>query len=151
MSVNVYLKDEIRQAEGFKMKQMSGGKPLQTWEEPTYNGIELSGRRQGRLYLEFRELEDKIPEVFNPFVEEVSYQESFAINSRRSIGIYRREKIVAELDTSEFNRERYTVKMRGSMEDMPTMLELYRAIRAGTISPLPGDREGVGEDQGRTR
>jgi hypothetical protein len=82
-----------------------------------------------------KDLDDKFPEVFKAFVEEVTFQDSFATSPRRGTGIYRMENVVAEMDTSEYNRERYSVKMRGSLNDMPTMLNLYRAIRAGNVLP----------------
>jgi hypothetical protein len=138
MSINVYLKEGIRNQLGFKSQEKdNSGKYGGTYTELTFEGIKLQ-EGEGRLYLGLQGLDSKIPEKLRSWVDDISFVDGFSCKRGRQPGIYRKGELVAELE-AQSSPTYYSVKMRGRMEDMPTMLELYRAIRAGTISPLPGD------------
>lgn len=128
MSINVYLKDEVRQVEGFEERERID--KSQKWNEHRISGMYLF-HDKGRWYIILHNLTDQIPESVKELVEEISCFEAFSNQPKRALGIYKLEDVEAELD--DWDRGKYQLKMRG--KSMENMLQLYRLIRAGKTLP----------------
>ncbi|MEK7552097.1 MAG: hypothetical protein AAB534_01645 [Patescibacteria group bacterium] len=133
MSVNVYLKEAIRQEEGFEVEQKTGGKPVRNWEQTTFKGTGLSGT-EGRLHLCLGYLDDMIPEALLPFVTDVSFHGCFPLQPRRETGIYRDEEQFGDAVVRlEVNSSNYFLRATGTK--LGEVRKLHDAIRAGTVRP----------------
>src|SRR3989344_2226588 len=145
MSVNVYLREEIRQAEGFGMKTKIWGKPPQNYEQATFMGIELS-MSEGRLSLHLGYLDGKIPEVLLLFVSDVSFHDCFPLQPRRETGVYRDDKFGDAIAKLEVNSSNYFLRITGTKLEEGKKLD--EAIRAGTVRPT---ESGEQSQQGQSR
>jgi len=130
MSINVYLKDGVEQLEGFQTKKRKS-KDGQQWNEYYLPGLKVS-RDKGRWYFYLYELTDPIAPVVKDLVDEISFYDRIPRRPERAIGIYKHEDAEAELDRSG-EAVSYGLRIRG--KSMKNMLELYRRIRAGKITP----------------
>lgn len=128
MSINVYLNDSVEKLEGFETKDRKS-KDGQCWQTYHLPGLQFF-RDGGRWYFVGHELTDPIPAVVKGLVNEISFYGQIPWFPQRSIGIYRYEDAEAEID---YVGEIVRIRMCG--KSMENMLELYRKIRAGKITP----------------
>ena len=131
MSINVYLKDGVEQLEEFQTKERKS-KDEQQWNEYYLPGLQVS-RDKGRWYFYLHELTDPIPPIVRDLVDEISFYDRIPRRPERAIGIYKHDDAEAELDRSG-EAVSYGLRIRG--KSMGNMLELYRRIRAGKITPM---------------
>ena len=143
--VYVYLNEEITVAEGFKMIEKSGGKPLQRWKVPEFKGIEMS-RDRGRLCFSLHYANDMVPEILQPFVAGVSFHECFALRPARETGVYKGESFGDASADLDVNSSNYFLRISGSK--IEEIAALYKAIRTGAIRPTESYE---GHQQGMSR
>jgi len=137
MSVNVYFQDEVQKKDGFIVTNYTHkGKQLDEYSLP---GLQLY-RDKGRFYFFFSELDNPIPTIVEDVVEDISFYDRIPCNPERIIGVYKYKSAEAELDRSG-ERVTYGLKIHG--KNMEDIRELYRQIRAGTITPEESWDEGV--------
>jgi hypothetical protein len=132
MSVRIYLRDEIRNADGFEMKTGGGGGSS---VRPHFRDVVLfEPTNAGKLHLHllFSDLDEKVPDFLVEFVDEILLIENFSESPSRDKGVYTQGKVRARLDA---NSSGYLLKMSGSYDDLSDILKLYHAIRAGTVQP----------------
>lgn len=132
MGVNVYLKEEIKESEGFEEKEESGGKPTQHWTTFHFKGIRLSFDN-GVYTLYLHELEDEVPDCLTDFVTGISVKEGFPARPARKLGIYEHEGASAKLDVNMYHREEMEVWITG--DKMESVRALYYLIRSGKTQP----------------
>ena len=130
MSINVYLKDGVEQLEGFQIEDRKF-KEEQHWNEYHLPGLRLY-RDKGRWFFVLNEFTEPIPDVVKDFMDEISFYDRIPRRPDRISGIYKHEDAEAELDHSG-EAMSYGLRIRG--KSMKNMLELYRKIRAGKITP----------------
>ena len=100
-----------------------------------FHGISISVEEDGR-WLASGEVQ--IPKEAEAFIVSASLHEKFVATPQRDRGIYRKDDTNAELDDwKAYDRKgappSYWVKITGNHPK--EVIELYRAIRAGTIRP----------------
>ena len=127
MSINVYLKDEVQQAEEFEARERS--ERGQHWKDYTFKGFNVF-LEKGRFHVILHHLDETIPDSLVEFVQEISCYEWVPLRPSRICGIYKHEDSEAQLDVQG---DHYELRIRG--KTLPPMYELYRKIRAGNITP----------------
>lgn len=130
MSINVYLKDEVEKLEGFRTEERryNDGSRRDDYHLP---GLQII-RDKGRWYFYLNELTDLIPNVVKDLVAEISFYDRIPRYPERIAGIYKYKDAEAELDRKGEIRS-YGLRIRG--KSIENILELYRKIRAGKITP----------------
>ncbi len=146
MSVNVYVKEEVENQEGFEAVERSGGKPTQRWHDHYFKGLSI--HREHGWHFSLQELTDQIPEFIREFVTHLTFRDNIPTRPSRKLGVYKHGDSEAELDISPYSHgENYELKMCG--KDLAEMLTLYRGIRAGTLQPTQsweGEQTGSTDD-----
>jgi len=130
MSVNIYLTEVVRNAEGFKSVPHEDG----SGDKMTIHGMNVF-RQHGRLYVMHGD-RDPISEVLKEFVDEISYHEWIPRVAPRESGIYKCGSAEGELipDNAGGKEPKYRMSFRAkTMEDI---WELVRLIKIGGIRPI---------------
>jgi len=125
MSIRIYLKESIAQDPSFNKA------PLRE-DATVFEKIHIE-RQDDQWYLQLASFEDRVPESIKTFADGVSVRIDFSSSLvARAVGTFKAEGVTAELD---LHGEVYCLSMRGDLNSLPAMHELYRAIRAGTAVP----------------
>lgn len=129
--INIYLKPGV-----FELEKMSGVSLYDTaWGEKylIVYGFDINDSKANEIV---KKNADRIEAVcvFTPD------------QGRREYGIYRSDKIIAELDRSTTGKEKdYILRLKGPGDCLKEIEALYQKIRAGNIRPNPCDS--YGKDQ----
>lgn len=146
MSVNVYLKNEVRERLGFSSVPSDGG----SGNEITFNGRPLREERERRIYLVWNE-DDPIPDDLKDLVEEVSRYEWVPRMGVREPGIYRLNTAECRMipdDMGSARRPDLVYKLRLRAKNLEDVNELMHRIMVGTIRP---EESYEGNQQGKSR
>ena len=95
-------------------------------------GIKLY-RHNGRFYISLDRGDEPIPSLLIDLVEEISLQDYFPKNPKRTSGIYKYKDAKAVLEDLGPNNTANRVQICGKTKD--NVIELYNQIRAGKIHP----------------
>ncbi len=132
MSVNVYLKNEVRNLDGFVLGSTDN---MGRYTSRTkFKGVILS-EEGDRLYLGIHSENQEVPECLADMVEEISVCDFFCPNrGTRETGIYRHNSAEAELEVGCDSRQlRFNIHIRS--KKMSDVRELLRLIKIGAIRP----------------
>ena len=132
MSINVYLKNDIRNLPGFSINRH----PDNSGDKVQIDGVGLCSDK-GRIYLIISDFNSVIPEKLRDFVDEVTQYEWIPRTGLREAGIYRHESAECELVPKDSGGKRdnpqYWLQMKAKkLEDLR---ELLHRIKIGTIRP----------------
>ncbi len=144
MSMNVYLKESVRNASGFK-----SDRPVDDAENNiSVNGIILYSEK-GRLYVM---LDDNgvIPSILVEHVDEISVHTSFsAERTHRETGVYTLDDAKAELNYSFGGKTMlYLIKTKGKKLD--SVQALIHKIKTGSVRPTEsyeGRQQGMSKEE----
>lgn len=129
MSLNMYFKKEIRQAEGFK------GQPYPDGSGDKMNIMGMNLFSAGDLLYSIQDENGVVPTELEKYVVNISmYARISAQRATREMGIYRHESAEAEVELELGNKNpEYQIKINGKkMEDIHALL---RMIKSGSIRP----------------
>jgi len=129
MSVNIYLKPEIKNAPEFRTKtHKDGSQGLQ------FDGMALYSDK-GRLHVMLNEW-DIVPPVLEEFVTDVSIRVTAPCESfRRECGVYAYEDAEAEVETYNLGGQKQSYLFAVKAKNLQSAQALLRQIKAGTIRP----------------
>lgn len=129
MSLNMYFKKEIRQAEGFKSEPYPDG----SGDKMSIMGMNLFNA--GDLLYSIQGENGTVPTELEKYVVNISmYARISAKLATRETGIYRHEGAEAEVELDLGNKNpEYQIKING--KEMKRIHELLRMIKSGSIRP----------------
>ncbi len=136
MSVNLFLNEDVKKAEGFK--QDSEGVGMQ------FNGISIFGPSPHVIHSH----REPIPACLLPYIKEISlYEHVSTERMRRETGIYKHESAEAEVQFVQQSKGSTNwIKIKG--KSMEHVEELLHKIKVGSLRPTES-YEGV--QQGKSR
>jgi hypothetical protein len=140
MSINIYVSEKIKQAEGF-MAESGGG-------SAKFNGVTLY-KDKGPLYAMLVNNNDPLPEFLVPFVELVSMHDHVSTaRAHRETGIYSVDGAEAEVELVHNTEtpDTYYIRAKGKM--FQAVVDLVRKFKTGTIRPTDSFE---GKTQGKSR
>ncbi len=144
MSVNVYLKEEVKKIEGFTTRQRraqaQGG---EIWNEYEIPGVKLY-YKEGRWHITLSEGTNSVPSVVADIVDSVSLREFIPIRPKRESGSYHHES--AEAEVTSYGEKHAQVIIAG--KEIKDVFKLFRMIKIGSIRP---DESYEGEQGGMSR
>lgn len=143
MSINLYLKEEVRKIPGFidRVRHAQGG---ETWNEYEIPGVRLY-HKKGRWYTTIDET-DPIPPVLVGIVTVISLQAFIPIRPKRESGRYKHKSAKAKLEC--YSSHNYEVTTTG--EKLEDILELFYMIKIGSIRPeesFEGEQGGLSREE----
>lgn len=131
MSINVYLKKEVEQHAQFRAekKQTKDGEVTHHYLGTVSFFYEL-----GRPMFYLSSINHRIPEVVEPFIDEISFRDHAPLGITRESGVYQHEGAVAEVTRSlRTGQEQMFVEIHGPK--LSDIKKLWDDIKAGTIRP----------------
>lgn len=144
MSVNLYLKNDIREATGFTEKPY---KDNSTGMDRRIDGVSIFGL-EGNFHVSHSE-NDPIPPKLAEYVVRITLHDFISTErARRETGVYRDGDTVAEVTVANSNRPMCHVKLEGN--DLDKIKGLLRKIQAGSIRPVEsyeGQQSGLSRKQ----
>ena len=132
MSVNLYLKNEVRNLPGFKTERYKDD----SGEKITFKGVNFCGEK-GRIYAMWTE-DSPIPDEFKDFVDEISFYQTIPQMGRRESGVYRHESARCELtpgDHGNNRRDKPIYLLKISAKNLEDIQELLHKIKTGSVRP----------------
>lgn len=130
MTVDVYLKEEVRELPGFKIGHDN---------VVTLNGMRVFGfgEENNRLHIMWNK-KALIPDELADFVKEVSCYDTIPRMGYRESGIYRHESAQCELipiDNGSFNREKLAYGLGVTAKNMEDLKAILHLVKTGRIRP----------------